>query len=73
MEKLSSQFRGAHARMVERVIGSRPGTGGSPGLLYLDLTRDLRFFPELVQIRGILIPRDQRWAFPDMQDFGFRM
>ncbi len=73
LEKLASLFRGAHARMAERVIGNRPGTGGSPGLIYLDLTRDLRVFPELIQIRGILIPRDRRWAFPGMEEFGFKL
>jgi tryptophan 2,3-dioxygenase len=72
LEEALSNFRNAHARTAERVIGSRPGTGGSPGIKYLDLTRDTRIFPELVKIRGILIPASQRWIFPGMEAFGFR-
>jgi tryptophan 2,3-dioxygenase len=64
-------FRNGHARMVERVIGDRPGTGGSVGIKYLDLTRDARVFPELVQIRGALIPRQHRWAFPGIERYDF--
>lgn len=64
-------FRNGHARMVERVIGDRPGTGGSAGIRYLDLTRDERVFPELVQIRGVLIPREHRWAFPGIERYDF--
>ncbi len=73
LEEALVHFRNAHARMVERVIGSRPGTGGSPGILYLDLTRDTRVFPELIQIRGVLIPKHHRWNFPALADFGFRL
>jgi tryptophan 2,3-dioxygenase len=31
-------FRQRHARMVERVVGRRTGTGGSAGVDYLDQT-----------------------------------
>lgn len=64
-------FRNGHARLVERVIGDRPGTGGSPGLRYLDLTRDARVFPELVQVRGLMIPRALRWSFPGIEVYDF--
>ena len=64
-------FRNGHARMVERVVGDRPGTGGSAGIKYLDLTRDERVFPELVQIRGVLIPRHRRWDFPGIDEYHF--
>ena len=64
-------FRNGHARMVERVIGDRPGTGGSAGIKYLDLTRDARVFPELVQVRGLLYSRSARWAFPGIEQYNF--
>lgn len=64
-------FRNGHARMVERVIGDRPGTGGSAGIKYLDLTRDARVFPELVQVRGLLFSRGARWAFPGIEQYNF--
>lgn len=64
-------FRNGHARMVERVMGDRPGTGGSAGLRYLDLTRDMRVFPELIQIRGLLLPVQDRWRFPGIERYGF--
>jgi len=38
MEQSFVIFRQRHARMVERVIGRRPGTGGSSGVDYLDAT-----------------------------------
>ncbi len=64
-------FRNSHARLVERVIGDRPGTGGSAGIRYLDLTRDARIFPELVQVRGLMIPRLHRAIFPGMEGYDF--
>jgi len=38
LEQASSVFRQRHARMVERMIGRRTGTGGSSGVDYLDQT-----------------------------------
>jgi tryptophan 2,3-dioxygenase len=43
--------------MVERVIGRRIGTGGSSGVDYLDETTRYRIFPELWQVRTLLVPR----------------
>jgi tryptophan 2,3-dioxygenase len=37
--------------MVERVIGGRPGTGGSDGAGYLRGTVGRRLFPELWEMR----------------------
>lgn len=71
MESRMVAFRNGHARMVERVIGDRPGTGGSAGIRYLDLTRDARVFPELAQIRGMLLPRGDRWEFPGIERYDF--
>lgn len=44
-------WRGRHIRMVERMIGSKMGTGGSPGVAYLATTLDKKFFPELWEVR----------------------
>ena len=44
-------WRHHHVLMAAREIGSRPGTGGSPGVPYLKTTLDRRFFPELWAVR----------------------
>ena len=44
-------WRGRHVRMVERMIGSKMGTGGSPGVAYLATTLEKKFFPELWEVR----------------------
>lgn len=50
-------FRQRHARMVERVIGRRIGTGGSDGVAYLDRTAlAYRVFVEIWQARTLLLP-----------------
>lgn len=50
-------FRSRHARMVERVIGRRVGTGGSNGVDYLDKTTQYRVFHDLWSVRTILMPK----------------
>jgi tryptophan 2,3-dioxygenase len=52
-------FRNRHARMVERTIGRRVGTGGSAGVDYLDKTTQQRIFPELWAVRSALLPSAQ--------------
>ena len=47
-------WRGRHIRMVERMIGMKPGTGGSLGVGYLQTTLERRFFPELWEVRTVL-------------------
>ena len=37
--------------VVERMIGRKPGTGGSEGVGYLAKTLDKRCFPELWEVR----------------------
>jgi len=59
MEENLLFFRHGHARMVERVIGRRIGTGGSNGVEYLDATASYRVFRDLWAIRTVLLPRDQ--------------
>ena len=49
-------FRQRHARMVERVIGRRVGTGGSDGVDYLDTTAlQYRVFKEVWAARTLLL------------------
>ncbi|RMH20785.1 MAG: tryptophan 2,3-dioxygenase [Acidobacteria bacterium] len=45
------EWRYRHVKMVERTIGSKPGTGGSPGADYLRQTLFKPFFPDLWAIR----------------------
>ena len=49
-----ARWRHHHALMAAREIGSRPGTGGSPGVPYLRSTVDRRFFPDLWDVRVAL-------------------
>jgi tryptophan 2,3-dioxygenase len=44
-------WRHKHVLTVERIIGSRAGTGGSEGASYLRSTLDKRVFPELWALR----------------------
>ena len=44
-------WRYHHLKTVERIIGYKPGTGGTSGVSYLAKALELRFFPELWQIR----------------------
>ncbi|MBV8722009.1 MAG: tryptophan 2,3-dioxygenase [Candidatus Eremiobacteraeota bacterium] len=44
-------WRGRHVRMVERMIGNKRGTGGSPGVEYLARTLEYKLFPELWEVR----------------------
>jgi tryptophan 2,3-dioxygenase len=47
-------WRARHVRMVERMIGMKPGTGGSLGVGYLEKTLSKKFFPELWEVRTLL-------------------
>lgn len=44
-------WRFGHLRAVERIIGSKRGTGGTNGLGYLEAVLSQRFFPELIEVR----------------------
>jgi tryptophan 2,3-dioxygenase len=44
-------WRVHHLKTVERIIGYKPGTGGTGGVSYLAKALELKFFPELWQIR----------------------
>lgn len=49
-------WRSRHVAMVERMIGHKPGTGGSTGAGYLRGTVERKFFPDLWELRGTLEP-----------------
>ena len=46
-----SQWRAVHLLVVERMIGSKPGTGGTEGVEWLRRVSEHRFFPELWSVR----------------------
>ena len=48
------EWRYRHVKMVERTIGTKPGTGGSSGAQYLRSTLGRNLFPDLWEIRGNL-------------------
>ena len=48
------EWRYRHVKMVERTIGSKPGTGGSSGAEYLATTLNQPLFPDLWAIRSQL-------------------
>ncbi len=53
-DELIVSWRLRHIQMVERTIGLKLGTGGSPGASYLKVTLDKKFFPELWEARTML-------------------
>jgi tryptophan 2,3-dioxygenase len=48
------EWRYRHVKMVERTIGTKPGTGGSSGASYLMTTLNQPLFPDLWSIRSQL-------------------
>ena len=58
LEESMLLFRSHHARMVERMIGRRMGTGGSSGVDYLDMTLKYRIFTDLWAVRTMLVKRE---------------
>src|SRR6185436_578828 len=53
-DEVFSLWRLRHVKMVERMIGTKTGTGGSEGVAYLRKTVDRQFFPELWELRNYL-------------------
>lgn len=51
VEEYFQLWRFRHMKTVERIIGYRPGTGGSSGVGFLRKALDLEFFPELLAVR----------------------
>jgi tryptophan 2,3-dioxygenase len=65
-------FRQRHARMVERMIGRRTGTGGSAGVDYLDSTAlSYRVFRELWAVRTLLLRAGDLPPLEHAEIYGF--
>jgi len=56
-DEFFSLWRYHHVKMVERMLGTKRGTGGSEGVGYLKTTLDKKFFPELWEARTHLDSR----------------
>ena len=52
VEERFQLWRFRHLKTVQRIIGGRPGTGGSSGVAFLRQALDLSFFPELWDVRS---------------------
>ncbi len=72
-EELWRLWRFRHARMVERMIGLRVGTGGSSGVAYLDKTATERYriFTVILESRSFLIPRKLLPPLKEKGRYGF--
>ena len=65
-------FRQRHARMVERMIGRRTGTGGSSGVDYLDGTAlKYRIFREQWAVRTLLVRAQDLPPLESPERYGF--
>ncbi|HXX30040.1 MAG TPA: tryptophan 2,3-dioxygenase family protein [Myxococcaceae bacterium] len=56
LEERFQLWRFRHMLTVQRIIGGKPGTGGSSGVPFLKRALDLTFFPELWDVRTELQP-----------------
>ncbi len=54
LEHKFQQWRFAHMKTVERIIGGKRGTGGTSGASYLQKALNLKFFPELWSVRTFI-------------------
>ena len=51
IEEQFQLWRFRHMKTVERIIGFKYGTGGTPGVPYLEEVLKVKFFPELINVR----------------------
>ena len=65
-------WRSSHARMVERMIGRKIGTGGSSGVDYLDMTTKFRVFIDLWLVRSILVKKERLPSLKNPEFYEFR-
>jgi len=72
LEESMILWRSSHARMVERIIGRRIGTGGSSGVDYLDMTTKYRVFIDLWSVRSILIKKDSLPTLKNLEFYEFK-
>ncbi len=49
-----TRWRSCTTTAVRRILGAKPGTGGSAGLSWLKHAADTAVFPELWDVRGVL-------------------
>jgi tryptophan 2,3-dioxygenase len=54
VEESFQLWRFRHLKAVERIIGHKPGTGGSSGVSFLKAALDCVFFPELTDVRSVI-------------------
>lgn len=54
LEHAFSRWRFEHYKTVHRIIGHKPGSGGTEGMGYLKQALDFTFFPELWDVRTVL-------------------
>ncbi len=59
-----SLWRLHHIKMVERMVGTKRGTGGSEGVGYLQKTLDKKFFPEIWEARTFLSTKHDNKGCP---------
>ena len=71
LEEAMAKWRHDHARMVERIIGKRTGTGGTSGVDYLDATAKYRIFKDLWEIRTILVKPQHRPELLNADFYGY--
>lgn len=65
IDELLTSWRYRHALMVQRMIGSKIGTGGSSGHQYLKVTADShKIFSDFTNLSTFLIPRSQLPELP---------
>lgn len=60
VEERFQLWRFRHMKTVQRIIGFKPGTGGSSGVAFLKKALDYSFFPELWDVRTELTPHHRR-------------
>jgi len=66
IDELLTTWRYRHALMVQRMLGTKIGTGGSSGHQYLKATTEShKIFSDLTNISTFLIPRSQLPILPD--------
>ncbi|MFQ5675642.1 MAG: tryptophan 2,3-dioxygenase family protein [bacterium] len=74
IDELLTTWRYRHALMVQRMIGTKIGTGGSSGHQYLKATAEgHRIFTDFTNLSTFLIPRSQLPALPTQlqENLGF--
>lgn len=74
IDELFTHWRQRHAIMVQRMLGTKIGTGGSAGHDYLEQTaRNNRIFLDLFNLSSFLIPRSDLPVLPPelRQSLGF--